>query len=269
MTPPSVSNLTAVVTGPTAGIGREFAEQLARRGHPLLLVSRDASRLDALAGALSRKYDVRATALAADLSTDDGIERAHAALMSQGDVGVLVNNAGFGTIDRLARVDPESQVRMVRLHALAPMRLTQAVLPGMMSRDRGWIINVSSIAAFVYSPGNVNYSATKAYLTRLTQVLATELVGTGVVVQSLCPGFTHTEFHERGKMDMRHVPRWLWLSPDRVVRESIAAAERGRPLIVIPGLRFRLLTALTRLIPHGVLHHAGRLTRRGREDEKT
>lgn len=260
---PSSSSL-AIITGATAGIGREFAEQLARRGHPLLLMSRDGERLRGVAGELARTHGVKVETFAADLAVELGIAHAAEKLAGLAEVGVLVNNAGFGTKNALHRTDVESQERMVRLHALAPMRLAHTVLPGMVSRRSGWIINVSSIAAFMYGPGNVNYNATKAYITRFTQALATELVGTGVVVQSLCPGFTRTEFHARGQMDMRHVPGWLWLSADRVVRESIAAADRGRPVIVIPGLRFRLVKLLVQLVPSGLLHHVARWTYKGR-----
>src|SRR6185295_11802349 len=131
------------------------------------------------------------------------------------------NNAGFGTQGRLHQIAVEPQARMLRLHTMAPMQLTHAVLPRMVARGAGWIINVSSVASFIYSAGNVNYSATKAYLTRMTEVLDVELAGTGVVVQALCPGFVRTEFHARGKMNMSKVPDWLWLKAERVVDASL------------------------------------------------
>src|SRR6185295_3305078 len=127
------------------------------------------------------------------------------------------NNAGFGTQGRLHQIAVEPQARMLRLHTMAPMQLTHAVLPRMVARRAGWIINVSSVASFGYSAGATNYAATKAYLTRFTQSLDVELVGTGVVVQALCPGFVRTEFHARSKIDTSMIPAWLWLDAQRVV----------------------------------------------------
>lgn len=262
MRPPS--NSLAVITGATAGIGRTFAERLAQQGHALLLIARDGERLAELATRLGDTHRVATASLVADLSHEDAIDAAVAQLASAPNVGILVNNAGFGTMGHLAAADPDVQAAMVKVHALAPMRLTRAVLPAMIARGSGWIINVSSVAGFAFSPGNVNYNATKAYLTRFSQALDAELAGTGVVVQSLCPGFTHTEFHERAGMDMRMVPEWLWMSADEVVDASIARAERGRPVIVIPGLRYRVITALLRVLPVSLMRAGGRWIKRDR-----
>lgn len=257
--PPSA---LAVVTGATAGIGRAFAGHLARRGHPLLLLATNADRLEQAAAELRRECRVHVETLAVDLATEDGASRACARLDAEPSPGVLVNNAGFGTTGRLHRIDADRQGRMVRLHTLAPMLLTRAVLPAMVARGAGWIINVSSVAAFTFSPGNVNYSATKAYLTRFSEGLDAELRGTGVVVQALCPGFTRTEFHDRAGMEMRYVPEWLWMTTDAVVRASLGAAERGGPVVLVPGLRYRLITALLRLTPAGVMRWGSRVLKR-------
>ena len=247
------SNSLAVVTGATAGLGRAFAERLARRGHPLLLIARDAKRLDEVAGELSRTHRVSARALAADLSKDDDLERVATALESERDLGVMVNNAGFGLPGNIHDSPVEPQMRMLRVHVLAVARLSQAVLPGMVSRKRGWLINVSSIAGFLYGPGNANYCATKGYELQFTKALDTELTGKGVYVQALCPGFTHTEFHQRVGMDKTTVPSVLWSSAESVVDASIAAAERGRPLVLIPGLKNRVLVWLARMAPHFIV----------------
>jgi hypothetical protein len=262
MRPPS--NSLAVVTGATAGIGRVFAERLARQGHALLLIARDGERLTDIATRLGEEHRVPATALAADLSREEAIDRVVECLASAPNVGVLVNNAGFGTTGHLAEADPDVQAAMVKVHTLAPMRLARAVLPAMVARGTGWIINVSSIAGFAISPGNVNYNATKAYLTRFSLALDAELAGTRVVVQALCPGFTHTEFHERAGMNMRMVPEWLWMSAGEVVDTSIAAAERGRPVIVVPGFRYRVLARLLRVLPVSVMRWGSRWLKRGR-----
>ena len=256
------SNSLAIVTGATAGIGYAFAKHLARRGHSLLLISRNELRLAEVAAELGTAHGVTVRVLGADLSREAEVDRVAGVLGTEPDVGVLVNNAGFGTTGRLHVNDPAVQAAMVKLHALAPMQLTRAVLPGMVSGGRGWIINVSSIAGFTFSPGNVNYSATKAYLTRFSQGLDSELHGTGVVVQALCPGFTHTEFHERAQMDTQRLPRWAWMTADQVVEASIQAAERGRPVVVVPGLRYWLITRVLHLVPAGVMRWASRVLKR-------
>jgi len=249
----------AVVTGGTAGIGRVFADRLARRGHSLLLIARDPARLDTTAAELSAQHGVTVRTLPADLSTEAGIDQAVRALESEGEAAVLVNNAGFGTKGSIHTTAAEPQARMVRLHTLAPMSLTRAVLPGMVVRKSGWVINVSSIAGFMYGPGNANYCATKAYLTRFTQALDTELQGTGVRVQALCPGFTHSEFHERMRMDKKTVPGFLWMSADRVVDLSLAAIERDGAVVYIPGLKNKIVAAFVRMLPHFVMRRGRRV----------
>lgn len=256
------SGSLAIVTGATAGIGYAFATHLARRGHALLLISRNESRLAEVAAELGAAHGVSVRVLGADLSREAEIDRVAGQLSAEPDVGVLVNNAGFGTTGRLHASDPAVQAAMVKLHTLAPMQLTRAVLPAMVAAGRGWIINVSSIAGFTFSPGNVNYGSTKAYITRFSQALDTELAGSGVVVQALCPGFTHTEFHARARMDMQRVPRWVWMTADQVVEASIRAAERGRPVVVIPGVLYGIITALLRFLPNGVMRWGSRVLKR-------
>jgi len=247
---------TAVVTGASAGIGREFCRQLAERGHDLVLVARDEARLRELAAALTSTHAITAEVMAADLTLDEDVGRLIVRLRAP-DVTLLVNNAGFGTVGSLATADPMQQERMIRLHVLAPMRLTQAVLPGFLARGRGGIVNVSSVASFIYAPGNVNYCATKAYLTTFSEGLATELRGTGVRAQALCPGFTHSEFHQRMGEDTRRRPRFSWLDAPDVVRTSLDQLDRGGPVICVPGLGYKLLVGLIRVLPRSLI---GRLT---------
>ncbi|HEX5387364.1 MAG TPA: SDR family oxidoreductase [Gemmatimonadales bacterium] len=239
----------ALVTGASAGIGREFSEQLAARGYDLLIVARDAARLDAFARQLATRHGIVAHAISADLSLDDGVSRLIDEIRVRGPLAVLVNNAGFGTNGPLATAPTESQEAMLRLHVLAPMRLTQAVLPAMLERGAGWLINVSSIAGFTSAAGRVNYCATKAYLTNFSEGLAAELAGSGVRVQALCPGFTHTEFHHRMGFDKSEIPPRLWLDAGAVVRASLAAIERGGPVVCVPGARYKLIVLLLRVLP--------------------
>ena len=248
----------ALVTGASAGIGRVFADRLAARGHDLIVVGRDAERLGTLAGELGATHGASVEVFPADLSRDDEITRLVQRVSAAPPLAVLVNNAGFGTIGRLVAVPPEPQVAMLHLHTLAPMRVTRAALPAMVARGAGAVINVSSVASFLFSPGSVNYCATKAYLTVFSEGLAVELAGTGVRVQALCPGFTHTEFHQRMGSDKRSIRGALWLSADYVVDRSLASLDRGGPVVCIPGLRYKLLVAAIRLTPRWLL---GRATR--------
>ena len=248
----------AVVTGASAGIGREFAEQLARRSYDLLLVARDRQRLAEAASALAATHGVEAEAFPADLTRDDDVTRLADRITASPRLALLVNNAGFGTRGRLAEVEPGKQVAMVRLHTLAPMRLTQAALPVLLRNRAGAVVNVSSVASFVYSAGNANYCATKAYLTTFSEGLAAEVAGTGVQVQALCPGFTRTEFHSRMAEPERR-PRFAWMSAQAVVGHSLRCLDRGGPTVCIPGLRFRLAVGIIRLAPRRLI---GWVTRR-------
>ncbi|MBI1808519.1 MAG: SDR family oxidoreductase [Gemmatimonadetes bacterium] len=243
----------ALITGATAGIGKVFAQQLAEQGHDLVLVARDAARLQALCDELSLQFGINAEAIPADLSRDEGMRRVGERIAQMGSLTMLVNNAGFGTKGKLANRPVAEQATMLELHVMAPMLLSRAALPGMIARGRGAIINVASVASFAFSAGNVNYCATKAYLRFFSLGLAQELAGTGVYVQALCPGFTHTEFHDRGGMNKKAIPGILWLKADRVVRESLAEASRGRKVVVVPGKRYKTLVFLIKYAPEWLL----------------
>jgi short-subunit dehydrogenase len=253
----------ALVTGASAGIGAAFARQLAARGYDLALVARRPEPLEALAAELRRTPGLRAEVLPADLSTDAGrgaIERWIAAADS---LDLLVNNAGFGTKGRFFEADLAGQDTMHRLHVLAPMRLTHVALQGMVARRRGAVINVSSVAGFFASPGNVSYCATKHWMNVFTEGLAAELAGAGspVKVQTLCPGFTYTEFHDRMGYDRRLVARWLWLRADDVVDQSLRGLDRGK-LYVITGWPYRLAVLAARFLPASLARAGNRRFRR-------
>lgn len=247
----------ACITGATAGIGLEFARQLAARQHDLVLVARDGGRLAATCAQLQKDFGVEVTPLAADLSDAAGL----AAVVDRvGSIAcdVLVHNAGFGTKGLLHVTDGPTQGAMVALHVTATDALVRAVLHGMRARGRGHLIAVSSVASFTPSAGNVNYSATKAYQRVFMESLALELAGSGVSAQALCPGFTHTEFHARARMNMSGIPSWLWLPAQRVVRESLAAMVRGGPAVVVPGRRWRFIAFLLRHLPLALLRRGAR-----------
>lgn len=243
----------ALVTGATAGLGAEFARQLASSGTDLVLLARDEPRLAASAARLQTAYGVRVEVLPADLSTDEGIARAEDRL-GRG-VDLLVNNAGFGNHGRYLQAPVADEVRMLKVHCEAVLRLTSAALPGMIERGRGGVVNVASVAGF-FARGT--YSASKAWVIMFSQGAAQDIAGTGVTVMALCPGFVHTEFHERARMDTGGIPGVLWLRADQVVREALRDLRRGRTLCV-PDVRYKTLVGIGRLIPRGL---AGRVAAR-------
>jgi short-subunit dehydrogenase len=249
----------AVITGASAGIGKVFCERLAARGYDLIVAARNAARLESLRQELEGRYGVAVEVFPADLTIDTDVSLLAERLTRSPRLALLVNNAGFGTRGMLVNASPGTQEAMLRLHTVAPMRLTQAALPVLLANRRGAIVNVSSVASFIYSAGNVNYCATKAYLTTFSEGLAAELAGTGVKVQALCPGFTRSEFHQRMDADVSELPRWMWMSAERVVTSSLRALDRGRPVVCVPGLRYKLIVLLLRFIPRGVLRRVTQL----------
>ncbi len=245
----------AVITGATAGIGLEFARQLAARGHDLLLVARDAARLAAVAVELRDSARVDATSLPCDLAQPDGIQRL-VEWLSTNACAVFVHSAGFGTKGALHLTDGAAQDAMLTLHVTATDRLMRAALPGMIARRDGALVVVSSVSAFTISAYNVNYSATKAYQKSYVESLSLELEGTGVQAQALCPGFTRTEFHARAHMKMGSIPAWAWLDVKDVVRASLAALDQRGPVVVVPKFRWRVIVWLLRHLPRGLMRGA-------------
>lgn len=240
----------ACVTGASAGLGKVFAKQLAERGFDLLLVARDVDRLTALADELSLQHGISATAYQADLSRDEPMRGLAEKLAKEERLMVLVNNAGFGTKGKLANRPVSEQATMLELHVMAPMLLTRAVVPKMIERREGFVITVASVASFTASMGNVNYCATKAYQRVFMEGLAMELVGTGVRVQALCPGFTHTEFHDRMQIDKTQgIPAWVWLAAEDVVRDSLENAFGHGPTVVIPNWKYKMIVLMLRYMP--------------------
>lgn len=243
----------AAITGASAGIGAEFARQLAVGGHDLLLIARRREKLEELAAQLAATYGIQASVLEADLSRADETERVAARLAAEPNLTLLVNNAGFGTKGRFWQAPIEGQAQMHRVHIDATMRLTHAALGGMVERNAGSIINVSSVAGFARSQSNVSYCATKAWINAFTEGLHLELRGAGsrVRVQALCPGFTYSEFHSVMGMDRNVIPGWLWRSAEYVVRDSLAGLRAGR-LFVVPAWPYKLLVAVITKLPIGL-----------------
>jgi len=239
----------AAVTGASAGIGEAFARALARDGWDLLLVARRRKRLERLAGELRDTHGVRAEVLAADLMRPKRLRAVEAVFEESTRLELLVNNAGLGEFRVFHESERQRQEAEIRLNVLAAVRLAHAALPAMIRRGRGAVINVSSTAAFAPCPQFATYGATKAFLNSFTEALHEELRGTGVRVQALCPGLTHTEIFERMNVDASALPSFLWMEPADVVDESLAALERG-DVVCVPGLANRALSTLTRVLPH-------------------
>jgi uncharacterized protein len=246
------AHMLAVITGASSGLGATFARKLAARGYNLLLIARRQDRLQSIAREIGDLYPVRAEVLAADLTDDAGLASVASQIQGAADLGLLVNNAGFGTLGYFFDADPHTQEQMHRLHVLATMRLSHAALANLVPRAQAGtgIINVSSVAAFGSSPQNVSYCATKTWMNRFTEGLAIELRAkpSPVAVQALCPGFTLTEFHDVMPMDRSRIPASLWLNPDFVVDESLRGFDR-RAVFVIPGWRYKLLVWIMKLVP--------------------
>jgi len=234
-----------MVTGASSGIGAAFARRLARDGFQLILVARRLDLLQQFAQELGG-----AETLAADLTVEEDLARVEARIASAPELELLVNNAGFGTKGWLWEAPPEGQVRMHLLHVMATLRLTRAAVAGMVPRARGGVINVSSVAAFGQSPGNVSYCATKAWMNSFTEGLDLELRGSGspVRVQALCPGFTVTGFHDTMGMSRDGIPAWLWMRAEDVVDASLRGLERGQ-LFVVPGAAYKVVVMLEKLSP--------------------
>ncbi|MFN7150271.1 MAG: SDR family NAD(P)-dependent oxidoreductase [Microthrixaceae bacterium] len=242
----------ALVTGASSGIGREIAVQLAGAGTALVLVARDGERLNVLANSLREDAGVGVEVLAADLSAPvarTAVERRLAS--SESPVDLLVNNAGFGTSGPFAELPVGREEQQVQLNVVAVQRLTSAVLPGMLERGRGSILNVASIAAFLPSAESATYGATKAFVRSFSDALHDELAGTGVTVTASMPGFTRTEFQERsGWEEQSNVPSFAWLSAEQVARDSLAGAAAGRARVV-PGVGYKALVGAAQVVPDG------------------
>ena len=248
-------NRIAIITGASSGIGATFAQKLAARGYDLILVARREDRLRDLAATLPAKVET----LAADLSSDTGTDSVISRIRECNTLELLVNNAGFGSLGRFWEADIAGSEAMHRVHVMATMRLTHAALKVLTQRGKGGVINVSSVAAFTQSPGNVSYSATKAWMNSFTEGLDIELRGikSPVRVQALCPGFTVTEFHQTLGVNPANIPGWLWLKADDVVEQSLRGLDRGQ-LYVIPNWKYKIGAALLRHLPYALKRRIGR-----------
>jgi short-subunit dehydrogenase len=227
-----------LVTGASAGIGTAIAQELARRGHNVVVVARREERLRELASQLVDDHGVNAHVFAADLGDAAARDRLVAGIDELGvDVEILVNNAGYGDNGRVYRADRERLLAMVRLNCEALLDLQARYSPAMAERGRGAILNVASTAAFQPIPGTATYAATKAFVLSLSEATHSELKGKGVAVTALCPGPVKTEFAEVAGVGgaEEQVPDLFWSSPEEVAKAAIDGLASGKR-VVIPGL---------------------------------
>lgn len=250
----------ALITGASAGIGAAFARHLAAQGFDALLVARRAERLEELAGELRQAHGVRGEVFAADL-TDPA---APAAIIDHADevglsIDVLINNAGLSSSTKFSETPWESVAAEIQLMVTATTELAHRVIPGMKQRRWGRIVNLSSLAAMAPPGEGLLYTGIKAYVLDVSQSLDMELKPHGIHVTALCPGFTHSEFHDvMGTRDAAdRLPGFLWQEPDAVVSEGWAAVTKGNP-VCVPGTVNKLTAAAIRPIPQRIQYVMGR-----------
>ena len=244
---PDSSNKTALITGASSGLGADFANQLAAQGYDLILVARREERLVQLKSSLQSRYGVKTTILPADLSRMTDIEQVIGFINGASNIDLLVNNAGFGLRGRFWRREPEKELAMLQVHMTAPVLFCRAVLPGMISRNRGAIINVASIAGLI-PVRSVLYGSSKAFLIIFSEALQDEIRDSDVRVQALCPGYFLTEFHDTSEytnFSRDSIPKFLWMTSQQIVSESLKSLHK-RKVICIPGNIYKFAGNLAR-----------------------
>ncbi len=254
----SVSRRTALVTGATSGIGYELAKLFAHDGFDLVLVARNDRRLHEVADELRRGASVGITVVAQNLSQLGAADAIYRQLTDAGvDVDVLVNNAGFSVYGPFWTTDPQSEWQMIQTNIVALTQLTYLLLPGMVARRSGRILNLGSTASFAPGPFSAVYNASKAYVLSFSEALAEELRGTGVTVTTLCPGPTKTEFAERAHLTATNLFRGRLASAADVARAGYRALMRGQTTVVV-GLANQLLVLTIRLSPRTLVAKVSR-----------
>jgi short-subunit dehydrogenase len=244
---------TALITGASAGIGRDLAHQFAADGYDLVLVARRAAALEELAAEVTRAHRVKATAIPADLAQPGGARQILDAVTRSGIVvDVVVNNAGIGMRGTVAQLPVERQLEIIQVNVTALTELTRLFLPGMLERNRGGVLNVGSTAGFQPGPYMAVYYATKAYVVSFTEALAEEVVGTALRISCLAPGPTVTEFAKAADMTATRLFRGPTMSSSDVARIGYAGWKRGK-LLVVAGLSNRLGVLLVRIAPRSMV----------------
>jgi short-subunit dehydrogenase len=249
----------ALITGASSGIGLAYAKLLAREGFDLVLVARDLPRLNKLAKELNKAHKVKVQTIKADLTKPAQLGKVESRLANKiNPIAVLINNAGFGIKQSFIDSDLKREQELLDVLVTAPMRLTHAVLPNMIKQNNGVVVNVSSIASWI---AGGTYSAAKSYLTVFSEYLNNELKGTKVKVSALCPGFTRTEFHQRGKMRMDGLPNFMWLDADKLVAKSWKDVQKNKS-VSVPGMQYKILALMAQYAPRPLVRKIGINVRR-------
>ena len=252
---------TALITGASSGIGEAFADVFAAEGFDLVITARREDRLRALAGRLEQRYGRRVHVITSDLAKRDAADRLCAELAARGiQIDALVNNAGYGVPGAYAASPWARHDEFLQVMVTAVSELTYRLLPGMVERGYGRIINVASLAGLVPPPaGHTLYGASKAFVIKFSEALAHEVRRAGVHVTAICPGFTLSEFHDvtGTREQMKRLPPWMWMTAPEVARQGFDAVMAGTP-VYINGRLNRAIAALVRYMPQGIVQSIGR-----------
>ena len=240
---------TALVTGASSGIGRAYAVYFAKEDYDLIITGRRLDKLNSLASELREKYNTNTEIIKSEFSMDKDVLKVVDAINSSENIYFLVNNAGYGSGMELQRSPLLDQMRMLNVHVVASVKLVNAVLPQMIRRKEGAIINVSSIGAYMPAPGNAMYSATKLFLTSFTESLHMELHQHGIRVQCVCPGMTYSDFHNRRTVGHGlNAAKLMWMEPETLVEKSIKSLN-GKRIVFVPGIINKSLLGVVSLLP--------------------
>jgi uncharacterized protein len=250
------TNRTALITGASSGLGSIFARRMAQAGFDLVITGRKKRNLAHLAHELKALYGVSVQWVPADLSVEEDVEAIVRIINGYDHISILINNAGFGSGKDFCQCDLSAHLQMLRVHVTAALRLAHAVLPGMMSRREGTIINVSSLGALMLAPGSAMYSATKLFLRSFSESLHMEVRQYGIRVHCLCPGFVRTEFHQRRTEGSNPEGSNLipWMEAEQVVDQCFRSIEKGR-IVFVPGFINRLLVGIVKVIPRKLYYY--------------
>ena len=251
---------TALVTGATSGIGFAFAQVLANRGMDLVICGRDLNRLNQVAEDLADEAGANVEVLVADLSDRSQLELV-TTRVAQPDVALVINNAGYGIAAPFITTDIEHEQAMLDVLVTAVMRITHSALPGLIERNFGGVINVSSVAGWLSSG---TYSAAKSYVTTFSESLATHLRDTDVHVMALCPGFTRTEFQTRAGMNTETIPEFLWLEAHQVVEDALADFASNKA-VSVPGMQYKTLGIAAQYLPRPLVRLFSTMERKYRD----
>lgn len=257
------SKQTAVITGATSGIGKAYAVSYAKSGFNLIITGRRMDKLNELARQLREECGITVKVIKAELSENQDTGKLIRVIENHENISVLVNNAGFGSGVEFCKNNLDDHIRMLQVHVIVSVKLVYAVLPQMIRRKEGTIINVSSLGAYMPAPGSSMYSATKLFLASFTESLYMEVHKHGIKVQCICPGFTHSDFHDRradGKM--KQAGKLMWMEPGTVVEKSIRSLNHNT-IVLVPGILNKTLVGLAAMIPrrlyYYIMEHSGNI----------